>query len=336
MEESNVEYLFNWLDKLVETIGKHQQEPYLDSLAIAMESLFINKAPEAVSDVLSDEIIRRLDDINLKEIQSEAVHKAIQLSIIKGMQKTTQQQHIMTPESVALIVGYLAGKLSNNNKNLRIFDPVSGTANLLITVLKQLKEPGQAYASEIDPTLIKLALMRANLEKKHIEFFHQDSLSPFLVDPVDLIVADLPVGYYPDDIQANDYELKAQKGHSYSHHLLIEQSLKYTKDNGYLLFLVPEFLFDSDESDRLYVFLKENAHIVGLLRLPESAFVSKQNIKSILILQKKTKGSIGPKQPLLVDLPSLNNSEAMNDILSKMNAWFKEYHSNIEEERSKE
>ena len=46
--------------------------------------------------------------------------------------------------------------------------------------------------------------------KKEIEFFHQDSLAPFLMDPVDLIVSDLPVGYYPDDIRANDYELRRE------------------------------------------------------------------------------------------------------------------------------
>src|SRR5699024_6616982 len=170
--------------------------------------------------------------------------------------------------------------------------------NLLTTVLSHLNLPGPSFGSEIDSTLIKLALFNANLQKMTIEFFNQDSLRPFLIDPVDLTVADLPVGYYPDDEQAKNFELKAADGHSYAHHLFIEQSMKYTKNSGYLLLLVPEFIFDSDQSDKLHKYLQNNAHIVGLLRLPESAFASKRNIKSILILQKKGPETKMPKQPL--------------------------------------
>src|SRR5699024_11076787 len=171
-------------------------------------------------------------------------------------------------------------------ETISIFDPVAGTANLLTTVLSQVKNIDQAFASEVDATLIRLALYNANLQKMNIEYFHQDSLRPLLLDPVDITVADLPVGYYPDDVQANEFELKAKEGNSYAHHLLLEQSMNYTKESGYLILLVPEFLFDSEQSDQLHPYLQKNAHIVGLLRLPESAFSSKRNIKSILILQK--------------------------------------------------
>src|SRR5699024_10501452 len=108
----------------------------------------------------------------------------------------------------------------------------------------------------------KLSVMNANLQEKKVEFFHQDSLRSFLLDPVDLVVADLPVGYYPDDVQASNFELKSDVGHSYSHHLFIEQSLTYTQDGGYLIFLVPEFIFNSDESDKLHTFIHKFAHIV--------------------------------------------------------------------------
>src|SRR5699024_7663887 len=91
--------------------------------------------------------------------------------------------------------------------------------------------------------LLRIALMYANLLKKEVEFFHQDSLRPLLLDPVDLVVADLPVGYYPDDVQAETYELRKKDRHSYEHHLLIEQSLHYTKARGYLVFVIPEHLF---------------------------------------------------------------------------------------------
>ncbi|WP_249872010.1 class I SAM-dependent methyltransferase [Oceanobacillus saliphilus] len=322
MEKSTVEVLFEWMDETTELIQQHRNEPYLESLSITMEFLLDEGASEDMDDILSHKLQQAFSKINFRSYETEEVRKAIQLTILKGMKGSTQQQHLMTPDTVGLIVGYLADKLTKQKDKFRVFDPVSGTGNLLTTVLGQLKQEVHAYASEVDPTLIQLSVLNANLQKKQIEFFHQDSLSPFLMDPVDLVVADLPVGYYPDDRRANDFQLKADSGHSYAHHLLIEQSMKYTVDAGYLILVVPEFLFDSDQSDKLHDYLQKYAHIIGVIRLPETAFKTEKSAKSILILQKKGKHTSTPKQPLLVQMPSFKNSNAMADILGKMNAWF--------------
>lgn len=322
MQKTNVETLFEQIDNATEVIQQHINETYLDSLAVTMEVFFYQDIAEEIDDTLKRKLERMIKDIDVNTYQTEEIRKATQLAILKGMKGSTQQQHLMTPETVALFVGYLAEKVTKGTDNLRVFDPAGGTGNLLTTVLDQIKQTDEAFASEVDPTLIKLAVLNANLQKKKVEFFHQDSLRPFLLDPVDLIVADLPVGYYPDDIRANDFELKADEGHSYSHHLFIEQSMNYTKNGGYLLFVIPDFLFESDQSDKLHAYIQEHAHIVGVLRLPETAFKSDKNIKSILILQKKGQDTSAPKQPLLVKLPSFKNTEAMNDILAQMNSWF--------------
>lgn len=325
MEKTKVETLFEWIDETTAIIEQHENEPYLDSLVICLETLFYKNAEESMDDIITHKLETALSKVNLESYTSDDIRKAIQFAILKGMKGSTQQQHLMTPESVGLIIGYLAEKLTKNQNGVRIFDPASGTSNLLSTVMGHLDKPTEAFASEVDPTLIQLALVSANLQKREIEFFHQDSLRPFLLDPVDLIVSDLPVGYYPDDIRASNYQLKADEGHSYAHHLFIEQSLNYTTAGGYLVFVIPNFLFDSDQSDKLNAFLKEEAHIVGLLQLPDSAFQSEKQAKSILILQKKGENTSAPKQPLLVKLPSLKNTKAMEDILSQMNNWFQGY-----------
>lgn len=59
--------------------------------------------------------------------------------------------------------------------------------------------------------LIKIAWAQANLEEKEVELFHQDSLEPLLISPADVAVCSLPVGFYPNDERAKDYELKAKK-----------------------------------------------------------------------------------------------------------------------------
>lgn len=325
MEKTKVETLFEWLDSTTRIIEQHEKEPYLDSLVICLETLFYNSTDETMDDILTYKLDQALGHITIDSYTSDEIRKGIQFAILKGMKDMTQQQHMVTPESVALIIGYLAEKLSKNRNPLRIFDPASGTANLLTTVMGHINQPMEVFASEVDPTLIKLALVSANLQKRNIEFFHQDSLQPFLLDPVDLVVSDLPVGYYPDDLRASNFQLKADEGHSYSHHLFIEQSMNYTKDGGYLIFIIPNFLFESEQATKLHAYLHENGHIIGLLQLPNQIFKSEKQAKSILILQKKGENTSAPKQPLLVKLPSLKNTNAMEDILAQMNEWFYTY-----------
>lgn len=328
MSNASVEVLFKWLEETTEIVQQHQEEPFLESLAFTMELLFYKEVPNEFDDLFTHKLQTALTEIDLSKMTSQDIRKATELIILKGMKDSTQSQHLITPETIGLLVGYLANKLIVHKESVRIFDPACGTANLITTVLSQLNKSYEAFGSEVDPTLIRLGLNNANLQQKKIEFFHQDSLRPLLMDPVDLVVADLPVGYYPDDVIASEYQLKATKGHSYAHHLFIEQSINYTKDGGYLLFLIPEFLFDSDQSDQLNAYIREYAHIVGVLRLPDSAFKSKNQVKSIFIIQKKGEDTKSPKQPLLVNLPSFKNTNAMEDILVQINEWFSSYKMN--------
>jgi len=324
MEQSNVEQLFEWIDQTTELVQQHQNDIYLESLTITLEYLFYQDA-SIEDDTLLHKLQQSFQAVEISNFETYEIREAIQLAILKGMKGSTQQQHLMTPETVGLVISYLVNKLKGTKESLRIFDPVSGTGNLLNIVLDQLDIETAAYASEIDPTLIKLSALSSNLQKNQVEFFHQDSLQPFLLEPVDLVIADLPVGYYPDDVRANNFSLKRDAGHSYSHHLLIEQSLHYTKQAGFLIFLIPEFLFDSEESDKLHSYLQEHAHIVGVIRLPDGVFKSEKNRKSIFILQKKGPETSNVKQPLLVQMPSFKDAEATKDILQQMDAWFQTF-----------
>lgn len=324
MSDSNVVQLFEALDEQTVRIQENMNEPYLDSLAICLEALFYQNQDDALSVQLDDEMKQDITAIPIGEMGTNDVKQAIQLVILKGMQKTTQHQHVMTPETIALFIGYLAEKLTKNQTKLRLFDPVSGTGNLLVTVMDHLQKDMDAYASEVDVTLLKISLLYANFLEKQVEFFHQDSLRPLLLDPVDLVVADLPVGYYPDDQQAKNFELAPDQGHAYAHHLLIEQSLTYTKPGGYLLFLIPEFLFTSEQSEALNTYLQQHAHIIGVLQLSETTFKSKKHQKSVFILQKKGQNTKGVKQPLLAMLPSFKDTAAMSDMMDKINQWFEE------------
>lgn len=322
MNDSNVVKLYEWIDNATTVIEQEMDAPYLDRLSISLEALFYGDIHEEATETAKGKMDELLQNIDVESYTPEEFRKAVQLAVLKGMKESTQHQHTMTPEAIALFIGYLANKLTASMDEVRVFDPVSGTGNLLLIVLEHLAKPTKAFASEIDPTLLKIALLNANLQQKRVEYFHQDSLRPFLLDPVDLVVADLPVGYYPDDVQASKFELQAPTGHSYAHHLLMEQSMTYTKEGGFLIFIIPEFLFESDQKDQLHAFIQQHAHIVGLLQLPDTAFSNKENKKSIFILQKKGPDTNEMKQPLLAVLPSFNEIGAMENIVVKINEWF--------------
>lgn len=323
MDQSHVELLYTWLDETAELIGEEIDLSYLELLPLAGELLLEGAPSTDYSESLQGKLSDKIKGIQIENFKKEEIRKGLQLAILKGMKGSTQQQHLITPDSVAIFMGYLIQKVLGEQETVRLFDPATGTANLLTAIINQMEQSVEAYGSEVDPTLIQLGLLNANLQKSEVEFFHQDSLRPLLLEPVDVAVADLPVGYYPDDLQAANYKLKAEEGHSYAHHLFIEQTLHYVKEGGYSLFLIPNFLFDSDQSEQLHAFLQENVHIVGVLQLPESMFKNEKFGKSIFIVQKKGQDTKAPKQALMAKLPSFQNAKAMNDMVNQINDWFK-------------
>lgn len=321
MEDSKVVHLFHQLDEIIDIIIHKKQALYLEVLADLLQFIHVGEIDFDRLEQQRKALITLRTEFLDPSYTKQDIHRAIQMALLKGMQDETQANHRMTPESIALFVSYLIQKLKQGD-SITIFNPGSGTGNLLHTVIGQLEKDINAFASEIDETLIRISVMTANILQQNVEYFHQDSLRPLLLDPVDVTIADLPVGYYPDEERAKDFELEAKEGMSYSHHLFIEQGLMYTKPGGYLIFLIPEFLFTSDQANQLNEFLHENAHIIGVFQLADSTFKTKEHKKSIFVLRKKGEQTENVKQPLLVMLPSLAETDAMENILVQINEWF--------------
>ncbi|WLR50218.1 class I SAM-dependent methyltransferase [Bacillus tianshenii] len=319
---SKMEKLFEVFSETANILENELSISYLEALAETGENIFQQTIVHDVSELVKKRLQKHYDTIKLEEFAKEDVRKAFQLSVLKGMKQAVQPNHMMTPDAVALFIGYIVNKVIENKQNLSLLDPAIGTANLVTAVLNQLTKEATAYGVEVDETLVKLAYANANLQQQPVELFNQDSLQPLLVDPVDVVTCDLPVGYYPDDVTASSYKLKADEGHSYAHHLFIEQSLKYTKEGGYLIFLIPNFLFESEEASKLNAFLKEEAVIYGVLQLPLTMFKEEKFGKSIFIIRKKGEGVAVPKQAMVAELPSFSNKRAMQSIIQQIDEWF--------------
>lgn len=322
---SNVEKLFTLINETAVIIQKEMDCTYIEAVAETGDNLFHQDILQpTISELGRKKLKEQYEHVHIEAFSKEEIRKAYQLAVLKGLKEASHPNHQMTPDTVGLFLSYLIGKFLEGQNDLRLLDPAVGAGNLVTTVLNQFKEKDiQAIGIDVDELLLKLACISANLQEHPIEFFHQDSLEPLLVDPVDVAICDLPVGYYPNDAGAQAFQLKADKGHSYAHHLFIEQCMKYTKPGGYLFFIIPNNIFETEEAPKLNTYLKEQSIIQGLIQLPLSLFKKGDFAKSIFILQKKADHVKQPKQALLAELPKFSNREAMASIMAEMNEWFK-------------
>ncbi|KAA9027487.1 class I SAM-dependent methyltransferase [Niallia endozanthoxylica] len=325
MKIAPVEELFTTINDTAILLQEELNVSYLEALAETGENLFHQSV---LQDELSELTLKRLKKIyegsQITKFTKEEIRKSFQLAILKGMKESAQPNHQMTPDSVGMFVGYLLHKFVKKEA-YRLMDPAVGTGNLLTAAMNQeMNKTIQGIGIEIDDLLIKLAYINANLQEHPIEFFNQDSLEPLFVEPVDAVISDLPVGYYPNDIRAADYELKADEGHSYAHHLFMEQSIRHVKPGGYLFFIIPNGLFESEQAKKLHEYFQESVFIQGIIQLPETMFKTKQSAKGILILQKKEDSLKPPKQVLLANMPSFSNGSEVENILTKIDRWIAE------------
>ncbi|WP_342505440.1 class I SAM-dependent methyltransferase [Sporosarcina sp. FSL K6-2383] len=298
---TDTEKVFSFIDTYAET----SDQLYLEAIIGACEHWLSGEGGPSLSESVSKEDIRR----------------GIQLAILKGMKQNAQPHHQMTPDSIGMLIGHIANKLTVDGHNLTVLDPAAGTGNLLYTVMNAIGNGVTATAVEIDDILIRLAAVVAEVLEHPVTFYVQDALRPLLVDPVDITVCDVPVGYYPDDENALNYALMPAEGHAYAHHLFIEQSMNHTKPGGHGLFIVPANLFDSEQSPLLHPFLKKQTIIRAVIQLPDSLFKSSTHAKSIVVLQKPSSEIIATPDVMLAKVPNMTDKRAMALFLQKIDMW---------------
>ncbi|TFD98223.1 class I SAM-dependent methyltransferase [Jeotgalibacillus sp. R-1-5s-1] len=322
MSVSPVEKIFTFLNETASVIQDARGVTYLEALAETGESWFLNEASDSLEPLVQKRLDKQYHEHPLENFKRDDLRKGFQLAVLKGMKEHIQPNHQMTPDSIAMVIGYLLDKFTGNQKQMTILDPALGTGNLVLSIMNQLDgKVAESHGVEIDEVLIRLSYAGANLTQQPLHLYTQDSLEPLFIDPADAVVSDLPVGYYPNDLRAADYELQAPEGHSYAHHLFIEQSIQHVKNGGYLFFLVPNGIFESPLSSQLHDYLKKVVHIQGLIKLPSSLFKNEQSAKSILILQKQGEEIKPPKQVLLAEMPKLSNGVAVQNMMGKIQQW---------------
>lgn len=320
LETTIVTDLFSVLDQAALIIMKKHKISYLEGLCAAGEDIFKDR-------VTDHDLKEKLEPLYAaffhKGMTAEDVRRAFQLAVLKGMKKDSAAGDDMTPDALVILMGHIASQLMGKYSSFSVLDPAAGTANLLTGIMNQSSQGHiLACGADTNDLMIRLAWTNANLQQNEIHLLHQDGLKPILTEPADLVVCDVPVGFYPDQENAKQFELNGTDGKAYTHFLFIEQGLKQLKAGGYLLYLIPNRLFSDDHDHHFHRFMQKHAIVLALLQLPLTLFRKPEAAKSIMLLRKKGGSAAVPGETLLAELPDFLNENAMRKVLQRIDQWF--------------
>lgn len=324
--EQGFEQNLEAIQLLQNALGTSFLEAYVENA----ENLRDNYQVRVVDGVPNEKTTQQISELYQKlselSFEPEEWRRLSQLLLLKGSQtEHLQANHQLTPDSIGFLFVFLIEQLFPDHKGkIGVLDISAGMGNLLLTVLLNLNIAGyhtEGFGVDIDDTLLSVAASTSELTQASVQYFHQDGLQDLLIEPVDVAISDLPIGFYPNDQKAQDFLTSATEGHSYAHHLLLEQAMKYVKPDGFGLFLMPSNFLETEQSEYIKKWFKEEGYLQGMIQLPDELFRNKQSQKSILILQKKGKQAKQTKEVLLVKLDSLKEPEKVTKFFNEFKNW---------------
>ena len=255
------------------------------------------------------------------KLNKEEWRRAYQFLLMKAAQtEPLQANHQFTPDSIGFILTFLIDQLSKK-EHIDILEIGSGMGNLAETILNNTQKNVDYLGLELDDLLIDISASIADVMDAKVSFVQGDAVRPQVLKESDVIISDLPVGFYPDDSIAARYEVASTEEHTYAHHLLMEQSLKYLKSGAYAIFLAPNDLLTSSQSDLLKTWLQKHAQIVAMIALPEALFGNAAYAKTIFVLKKQEEQAV---QPFVYALSDLQDQNDLLEFSEKFQNWSRE------------
>ena len=314
MNFEKIEKAYGYLLENTQTIQNDLQTNFYDAL-VEQNAIYLDGQTELT---LVKENNQRLKDLNLNK---EEWRRSFQYLLMKAAQtEPLQANHQFTPDGIGFLLVFLMDQLASSDK-VDVLEIGSGTGNLAQTLMNNCQRSLDYLGLEIDDLLIDLAASMAEVMKADVNFAQGDAVRPQVLKESDVIISDLPVGYYPDDAIASRYQVASPQGHTYAHHLLIEQSLKYLKPGGVAIFLAPNDLLTSEQSPLLKKWMQDHAQVLAMVTLPENVFRSANLAKTIFVLRKQEEAVV---QPFVYPLTDLQDQEDVMKFRESFQNWNKE------------
>lgn len=314
MNFEKIEKAYGYLLENTQTIQNDLQTNFYDAL-VEQNAIYLDGQTELT---LVKENNQRLKDLNLNK---EEWRRSFQYLLMKAAQtEPLQANHQFTPDGIGFLLVFLVDQLASSDQ-VDVLEMGSGTGNLAQTLMNNCQRSLDYLGLEIDDLLIDLAASMAEVMKADVNFAQGDAVRPQVLKESDVIISDLPVGYYPDDAIASRYQVASPQGHTYAHHLLIEQSLKYLKPGGVAIFLAPNDLLTSEQSPLLKKWMQDHAQVLAMVTLPENLFRSANLAKTIFVLRKQEEAVV---QPFVYPLTDLQDQEDLMKFRESFQNWNKE------------
>ena len=314
MNFEKIEKAYGYLLENTQTIQNDLQTNFYDAL-VEQNAIYLDGQTELT---LVKENNQRLKDLNLSK---EEWRRSFQYLLMKAAQtEPLQANHQFTPDGIGFLLVFLVDQLASSDQ-VDVLEIGSGTGNLAQTLMNNCQRSLDYLGLEIDDLLIDLAASMAEVMKADVNFAQGDAVRPQVLKESDVIISDLPIGYYPDDAIASRYQVASPQGHTYAHHLLIEQSLKYLKPGGVAIFLAPNDLLTSEQSPLLKKWMQDHAQVLAMVTLPENLFRSANLAKTIFVLRKQEEAVV---QPFVYPLTDLQDQEDLMKFRESFQNWNKE------------
>ncbi len=301
MAKDIVVQLFEQFDKYINILKDDLRVTYLHALYLLSRDILEGYVNEDVSMDVSYELEKILTDIQELDFKKEEMRKALVALTLNGYKKDNIRNSEITPDTIGLLVGYIANHLFRGKSSLSIIDPLVGTASLLTSVCNTLNKDFDIVGIDSNLDNIQLARVYADLQDYSVDFLLEDAIESGITG-FDLVIGDIPLYIYNDE---------------YFPHVIVNKIFEMMNDDGYALMVIPNDFFEVEGI--LKAEIQEKATMLGLIKLPDDMFVDVKLGKSILLMKKKDELN---KEFLLVDLPSLKDTEGFRNSIKKIDNWF--------------
>lgn len=304
INKQNIEKFYDYFDEVSNLLYENYHKSYIEGMNEAFNLLLDDKFEDDYSN--EDVEVLRLAKTKISSLafEREEIRKSVQLGLLKGYKHAYISNASITPDTIGIFTGYIIEKLYKNDKLENLLDPMIGSGNLVFTVLNHMKKDIKIFG--IDNNLLMCNFVRnvSDLHEYQGEIFYQDTLSYF-DQGFDLVLTDLPIS----------------EDKTYFPYKAINHHLDSLRSGGYFVTLIENDFFEQKDIKIFQEEINKKSYMFGLIKLSETLF--KNNPKSILILRKKIENDVPPKEFLLIDLPSFNDTEGINSSILKIDEYFK-------------
>ena len=247
----------------------------------------------------------------------ETIRKVYQFLLLKALKELNNPSYDITPEVITMYISHLI-ECIYGDKKVSITDLASGSGSLLINIAALVKGDKELTSVDVDSNYVRLQQNIFNLLETNVEIINQDALKPLNIKKQDVVISDVPFGYYADEDNSLNYKLCSTDGYSLNALLFIEQAANYLDDNGVGILVIPKKVLELEDNFKKY--LEEDINLNAVITLPDEMFKNASQQKAIILITKKGQTRL-PNQVFLAQIPSFQNKASYAKFIEEFNEW---------------